>query len=404
MVKQKDKILSDLKYIIKNTKINPLGKTFLPNSKFTTKWVEGKGSYEIKENKRAKKRIVDLIEFILKINSKRKVSEKTIREELEKIIFNEYFETKQSSNNYLQKSIKLLLENLNKKNSQVFFFRVYNLTTTKKISFGQISILPSEKSLKANMKHNFNGNINYLGNLKIDESNSCYVMIKTEENSFMASKIAREKIREHLGMLSLMSGCALFLDGEIPESCEQIKYIEDNALKSRMSNPYGSFFANPLHLKVFLSKGKSYKKSFMTLSKILRKRDFKLNNKIILSSKWFLEYVKELSLENKILKLAIALEVLLLEGENSKRVNLCERITFLLYSGKRDRKRIFEIVEEFYRLRNSLVHSGKFENNFRESLFTEISYLYRKTIDKILIKKFISIQELENYVQSKKFE
>lgn len=404
MIKQKDKILSDLKYINKNTKINPLGKTFLPNSKFPTKWIENKGSYEIKENKRAKKRMVELVDFILKVNSQRKISEEKIKEELKKIIFNESFETKQSSNNYLQTSIKLFCEKLNKTNNQIFFFRVYNLTTTKKINFGQISILPSEKSLKANMRHNFNGKMNLFGKLKIDESISCYAMIRTKKNPFMASKIAREKVREHLGMLSLMSGCALFLDGEIPESCEQVKYIEDNVLKSRMSNPYRNLFANPLHLKVFLNKGDSYKKSFMILSKILRKKDFKLNNKIILSSKWFLEYVKELSLENKVLKLAIALEVLLLERENSKRTTLCERITFLLYSKKGDRKKIFELVDEFYRLRNSLVHSGKFENNFRESLLKEVSYLYRKTIDKILIRKFGSIQEIDNYIQSKKFE
>lgn len=405
-MKLKERINKDLKHIIKNTSIEESKEFWNLKSKYKTKWCSEKGSYVIKENKFAKKRFIDLIDFILKWKSPiLKINESKLKDKLEWIIFDEFFEEK-NKDRFLSNRINILLEELKKYENQIFFFRVHNLTTVKKIDFGKISILPSKKSFWAQLKSNLDKDSKMFGDLDIDEKNSCYAMIRTTENKDFAEKRAREELGNHLGMLSLMSGCALFLDGKIPSSANKLKYIENGGLKTSMKYPFASFLASPLHLKVFLNKGDVQKKSFAMLSKILKNNDLRLNNKIILSSKWYLEYIKELSVEQKILKLAIALEVLLIRGkeESSKMLNLSERISFLLYKKKKDRKEIFSKVNEFYLLRNDLVHGGKFKDNFRETLLNEISYLFRQTINKILVKKFNSIQEIDNFVQDKKFQ
>ena len=401
-MKLKDKIISDLKIIQRNTAIErtPSNRLIL-NSSFNQQMKDGNW-FSIKENKTAKKRWVQLIDYILEDKTHGlRINEGTLLNKLKTITFDLSFSSQKDK--FLQLEIKNLLKSLKKKEEGIFFIKVHNLTTNKKINFGKISILPSERSLRTQIKNNFNGNSTMIGNCSFDNSNSCYIMLRIKCNQDSMENIAREELKKHLGILSLMSGCVFFLDGEIPETTLHSKYICGGSLRTHMNNPFVSFFANPLHLKNFLERSRQHKKSFQTFSRILRNEDFRLNGKIILSSEWYLEFLKELSLEQKILKLAICLEILLLNGEGAKKRTLAERIAFLLYDKKNHREDIYSRIEKFYSLRNSIVHAGILKVNLRESFTAEISRLFRFTINKILIKKFATIEEIENFVKDKKF-
>ncbi len=404
-MKLKDKIVLDLEFVFKNTSIKKIDNMgFDPTSPMEQRWSE-EGSFEIKQNQNANKRLLKIIDYILKDKSHNlKIKESNLRGKLKDILFETHLSKARDRRKFLHSKTKDFLKELKRYGDFIFFFRVHNLTSVKKINFGKISILPSEKSFKAQVKSNLKKDAKFLTSLKINYSSSCCVMLKITENKEFAETKAREELKKHLSMLSLISGCALFLDGEISEAPEQSKYLNNGNLGSHMANPFAKFLANPLHLKNFLNKSKQHRNFFYLSSRILKNENFRLNNKIILSSEWYLEFIKELSLEQKILKLVICLETLLIEKERIKKATLAERIAFLLYDKKNHREKVYSMICEFYELRNSIVHAGKLDGNIRESFITEISHLFKLEVSKILTKKFKSIEDIDKFVENEKFK
>lgn len=117
------------------------------------------------------------------------------------------------------------------------------------------------------------------------------------------------------------------------------------------------------------------------------------------------------SLEDKLLDIIIAFEILFSDSGSKNKSDKCAKgATGLIRNNAEDGRKIFEIMKEAYRLRNKLVHSGKKLENpisipepinqeFSSNDFIKILHEYlAQTIKKFifLLKKYTRKQIIDN--------
>ena len=114
---------------------------------------------------------------------------------------------------------------------------------------------------------------------------------------------------------------------------------------------------------------------------------------------------EEISLNDRLIRLFIALESLLIFDENEPLAsNIAERGAFLLANTYEDRRRIKVFIKKMYKLRSAHVHHGKSKLNYPMlSIFTK--YVQAIILRVILIKdrmKLTTERDLKNWFERKK--
>ena len=227
-------------------------------------------------------------------------------------------------------------------------------------------------------------------------------MVEVEAGDAEAAELkALNKIELHLKALSLLSRGYNFLIGkEVVPSVKSVIYIDPvNSLHKRVRAEDIDLLAHPINLDECYKKSKRLLKKLDDLLRDGRKRE--INNKIIAAISWYGESLREFSNEEKLLKLVIALESLLLEGEQCKRKNLVERASYLCI--KKKRRVVYEMVDEAYKHRNSLVHEGKTKEYLSKYFVDSLAELVRQLIIFLIMKdEFSTLDDVIKYVDKKR--
>ena len=109
-----------------------------------------------------------------------------------------------------------------------------------------------------------------------------------------------------------------------------------------------------------------------------------------LESKTDFKHLQYFNLNQKFLKLMIALESILIFDENEPITNnIAERTAFLLYDTYEERKDIKNKIKNLYSKRSSIVHHGKSSLSLTE--LDELNWLVQKTIFKCRVPQLMSI-------------
>ncbi|MDH5779023.1 MAG: HEPN domain-containing protein [Candidatus Bathyarchaeota archaeon] len=144
---------------------------------------------------------------------------------------------------------------------------------------------------------------------------------------------------------------------------------------------------------------------FRNFSKLLRgKWPTKLAEKLAMAIHWYGLAVKDKYGVDKIIKLTVALESLLLRREDRlKKQLLAERAAFILGKDGKSRKEIFEIVEELYTLRSDIVHEGKHDISEEDTLrLLELVRILIHAMMKISLR-VTSLKDIDKRIKEIKF-
>lgn len=141
---------------------------------------------------------------------------------------------------------------------------------------------------------------------------------------------------------------------------------------------------------------------------ILKKEEMQrtdLENKLIISIRWFSEMIKHKEKSNdNLIRLFTALETLLIQNKNEeKKKNLAERLAFITYSEKENRLFVYALVSKMYSIRSELVHEGK--TKFKEIDFNVLRSLFQQCIFNIAIRinKYPTLKDWLKIIDNAKF-
>ncbi len=364
----------------------------------------------IKYDKKTTEEMDNLLKEIIK-RTRQPLTEEVVRKGLQDILADVLRSDQQNKYNLINQKVGSLLNKLKVK-KYAFIFRIYNLKTSKIRKFGEIQIFPDYQTLadeiKKRTKKSINKNIHsrfFQSTGKIEVPYSFVIMEVEAGDTGMAELKTLTKIEIHLKALSLLSGKYNFLIGrEVIPMAKRMMYIgpkdNDLHLKGKLENK--DLFTHPFDLDYYY-KSQRTKKLLRRLDEIFRNDENKrrkIDDKITVSINWYGEGLKEISNEYKIIKLVIALESLLLEGEGCKKKSLAERVSYLCI--KRKRVFVHNMVNRAYDYRNSLVHEGKLKECIPEYFSNNLAELVRQLIISLVTKdKFSSIEDIIKYTNKK---
>ncbi|MBM9548056.1 hypothetical protein JWG40_13570 [Leptospira sp. 201903074] len=219
------------------------------------------------------------------------------------------------------------------------------------------------------------------------------------------SNYLEEKYTELLNRrLNWLRAIAFKYSRHFPSISVSNNRIEDRTIFFKLNNSYDYSFKK---LKTTHPFDITNIKKQRVLSKAMAisKKPGELNDAINTSAEWLGKFYSEHDAKSRYLNLIVSLESLFSpqsENYSSITASISEKSAFLFEKG--DRKNILDRVKSIYQLRSKVVHSGSLKNTYNLGQdYSLVLSILERTIELIYKKKFVNLNELNEFFFSQKF-
>jgi hypothetical protein len=310
--------------------------------------------------------------------------------------------------NLFFKRIEQFFESLQIK-TYLCYFKICFMKISALYDFGSFKLFPNDKNFLRNQitppdaEH-----VKFFGDLLKDPEVYATILEVKEYaiDSTHAGKNALHSATDFLNSLKVIGAKALFIEGHYDGEQYHDIYIvnKDDQHLSRTSGLEKVYTDdNIFDMDAFVS---ANPKIFMKLQKVFDgDKASVFERKIKNSLVWYGESLYEPNFSHKLLKMIIAIESLLLDGEDrgTKSYLLEERAAFLLSDTQEVRCLFAETMEEAYRVRNKIVHSGE-KQPVPLRLIKYLMLIVHQLIIKILLDdKVVNLKDLKTMVRERKY-
>jgi len=294
-----------------------------------------------------------------------------------------------------------LINSIKHKNKYQFIKTIPWIKADEIIPFGRIIIVPTIKDLI--LKYNVpEEDLNTFNNIKSINSfvHKVHVIIDVNAISYdIASIIANNILQLHLNALTLLYNQDFLIDGNQFSIFSQNGKWGQNLLIGNAEKKVSTF----LKLNYYITDNKQI---IERLNKILSAdKPCRLDLKIRNSIWWYGEAFKEKNNSLKLVKIIIAFESLLLDGERNHNDVIRDRASILFSKLPLGRIESGRLIDEAYSLRNDIVHGGDTDsylgNYFLEKLLSILkqvifNLMENNTLDRIELIKNCVKNEKDN--------
>jgi len=306
---------------------------------------------------------------------KQKFAEKYVEDGLIDIIFSCHAVSPLALNTRLLKDTRKLIRKLQRiTETWIFIVPVVNLRLTgiKKMSIGEVDFYDLNSKTFKYLESKFNVRLGYkklmnerLSELVKNNINVLAIAKATAGETQKARSIALFKVESSLNILRLYDFTRYIgIQREFFTAFGREDIYHQNLRTKATGASHGGppparFFpysVDKTELNLMRKKGR-----LSEFNKLLRGQlSTRLAKKIAMSIHWYGLAVKDKMEVDRFVKLIVALEALLLKGEDRlKKQSLADRVAFILGKDKKTRKDMYELVDQMYSIRSEIVHEGK---------------------------------------------
>lgn len=337
------------------------------------------------------------------------VSENFVKDKLETIAIDSFLLHPSTKDVEINKGLEEFYNSIH--TSQfLFYIGIGNLSVAREYEFGLIKIIPLSEITNEKYFHDkpdqkfiqeyFVGQNAELRSKKIFAIAEISIDVADGKRGF---EIAHALLRQHLNILRCFDLNGTFIEGDpVRDFYDYVRFsVEEKSSGHSMGNRESGNYYNPSNFDNFTKNEELFKKINQYF---VDSPHNEMGQKIINSLDWLGGSILENDLHEKLLKLIISLESLLIDdGESAKRLLLGERVAFL--SGKNYEKRIdlINVVNYAYELRNKIVHTGGKTTISPRVLSRLFWIILNLNVMIILNGDFNSFKDIRNFVEKQKF-